>query len=96
MGFENLRACSPRTEIVFVSDDRKDSLPGAPMTTVASHRVRTQVPFLLYYGDGPVYALIQNESADKGEVNSFQSADRALVEMLVFQLQSDLGIALSD
>jgi diguanylate cyclase (GGDEF)-like protein len=94
---ERLRAYSPRTEIVLVSEERSDVLPGAPMTSVAKHRVGTHCPFLIYFGEGPAYAVVQGqpEDAEAGRTPVFQAHDRALVELLAFQLQSDLGIALT-
>jgi hypothetical protein len=94
---DRLRAYSPRTEIVLVSEERSEALPGAPMTSVAKHRVGTNCPFLIYFGEGPAYAVVQGESkdAEAGRMPIFQAHDRALVELLAFQLQSDLGIALT-
>jgi len=91
---------SPRTEIVIVREDQSETLPGAPITSVALHRVGTQDPFVIYFGAGPAYALIQNASRREGETDegvcTFQVHDRSLVEFLAFQLQSDLGIALTN
>jgi diguanylate cyclase (GGDEF)-like protein len=92
-----LRAFSPRTEIVLVSEDRGDTLPGAPMTSVATHRVGTKRPFLIYFGEGPAYAMVQDDGGltEGDSAPVFQAYDRALVELLAFQLQNDLGIALT-
>ncbi|MBW2712572.1 MAG: hypothetical protein JRC77_02365, partial [Deltaproteobacteria bacterium] len=94
---DRLRAYSPRTEVVLVSDERSEALPGAPMTSVAKHRVGTHCPFLIYFGEGPAYAVIQGDAGEgeAAETAVFQAHDRALVELLAFQLQSDLGIALT-
>ncbi len=94
---DRLRAYSPRTEIVLVSDERSEALPGAPMTNVAKHRVGTNCPFLIYFGEGPAYAAMQGDAGEGegAETAVFQAHDRALVELLAFQLQSDLGIALT-
>jgi len=91
---------SPRTEIVIVREDQSETLPGAPITSVALHRVGARDPFVIYFGAGPAYALIQKASGTQDEtgegVCTFQVHDRALVEFLAFQLQSDLGIALTN
>jgi hypothetical protein len=50
---------------------------------------------MLYYGDGPVYAMVGRDKKDaNGEQRFFHTNDRALVEHLAFQLKRDLGIPL--
>ena len=82
------------TEIVVVAEPR--SLAGSlPVTIVAPDRVGVREPFLLYYGDGPAYALVGAEKeTPEGEVPLFHTGDRTLVEHLAFQLKRDLGIPL--
>ncbi len=52
-------------------------------------------PFLVYFGDGPAYAMIGQVTADNDRAPIFQTADRALIEYLAFELQRELGILLS-
>ena len=51
----------------------------------------TPAPFLVYYGDGPAYALVRDETVDEGQTMVFQTDDPVLVEQLAFQLGRDLG-----
>jgi hypothetical protein len=52
----------------------------------------TDRPFLLYYGDGPAYAMLTDHKQTAEGLGFFHTSDRVLVEHLVFQLQRDLGI----
>ncbi len=81
-----------RTELVLVSEESFDALAGAPVTCVSPRRAKTQRPFLIYYAEGPCYALVADPDATGPEVQVFHESDRALVEQLAFQLQRDLGI----
>ncbi len=82
------------TEIVVVGE--ADEAAGAhPVTWVPPERVGVHDPFMLYYGEGPVYAMVGADKASaEGEARFFHTADRALVEHLAFQLKRDLGIPL--
>ena len=91
-GLERLRGAPTRTEIVLVDDGPADPLAGSPVTCVSPRRVGTRVPFLVYYGEGPAYALLRQREGDGGSSGVFHTADRALVEHLAFQLQRDLGM----
>ena len=64
-------------------------------TWVTPERAGIHDPFILYYGDGPVYAMVAVNKPDAdGGIPFFHTSDRALVEHLVFQLKRDLGIPL--
>lgn len=91
-GLERLRGTSTRTEIVLVDEGPADPLAGSPVTCVSPRRVGTRAPFLVYYGEGPAYALLRQRESDGGSGGIFHTADRALVEHLAFQLQRDLGL----
>lgn len=92
---ERLKGVATQTEIVFVGDGKTEALAGAPVSCVSTRRAGTRNPFLLYYGEGPAYAMVQRPvAADKGTFY-FHSSDRTLVEELAFHLQRDLGISLS-
>ena len=79
--------------------EKTDAVPAdAPVMWVTPSAVGTDRPFLLYYGDGPAYAMLTahfaRKEADSG-LGFFHTSDRVLVEHLVFQLQRDLGIPVS-
>ncbi len=94
-GLEGLRGLSPRTEIVLVGDGKPESLAGLPVTCVSARRAGTRAPFIVYFGEGPAYALVRDRNERSGSPPWFHTSDRPLVEHLAFQLQRDLGISLS-
>jgi FixJ family two-component response regulator/GGDEF domain-containing protein len=94
-GLERLRGASTRTEIVLVDEGPADPLAGSSVTCVSPRRVGTRTPFLVYYGEGPAYALLRQREGDGISTGIFHTADRALVEHLAFQLQRDLGLAVA-
>ena len=67
---------------------------GLPVTWVEPSRAGLHQPFLLYYGDGPVYAMVAADKPTAEGLPFFHTDDRALVEHLAFQLKRDLGIPL--
>jgi hypothetical protein len=93
-GLAELTERAGQTEIVVVSEGE----PGRgchPVTWVTPDRVGVHEPFMLYYGDGPVYAMVGTEkSPPEAAQPFFHTGDRALVEHLAFQLKRDLGIPL--
>jgi diguanylate cyclase (GGDEF)-like protein len=91
---ERLRGLQPRAEVVLVGDGRPDALAGTPVTCVSARRAGTRAPFVIYYGEGPAYALVRERSESQAEPPFFHTADRSLVEHLAFQLQRDLGVSL--
>jgi len=94
-GLEKLCSSDPKTEVVLVADHWEGAELGPAVTRVAPSRVGTSRPFLLYYGDGPAYALLASQRQGEKGLGLFHTSDRVLVEHLVFQLQRDLGIPLS-
>ena len=92
-GLERLRGLQPRAEVVLVGDGKAEALAGGPVTCVSARRAGTRAPFVIYYGEGPAYALIR-ERSDDGEASPFfHTSDRSLVEHLAFKLQRDLGVS---
>ena len=91
-GIEQLRGLQPRTEVVLVADEIGETLAGAPLTCVSSRRAGTRASFVVYYGEGPAYALVSDSSREGGQGGVFHTDERVLVEHLAFQLQRDLGI----
>ena len=51
-------------------------------------------PFLVYFGDGPAFAMVGQVTLAAHRAAIFQTSDRALVEHLAFDLQRELGIVL--
>jgi DNA-binding response OmpR family regulator/GGDEF domain-containing protein len=94
-GLARLSELECRTEVVVVAEADPKSHGRHGVTWVTPERAGIHDPFLLYYGDGPVYALVGREKpgADGG-LRLFHTSDRALVEHLAFQLKRDLGIPL--
>jgi hypothetical protein len=52
-------------------------------------------PFLIYYGEGPAYALVRDEKQSDGETRFFHTGDRGLVAHLAFQLQAEISVPAS-
>jgi len=92
-GLERLRGLDLGTHVVLVSDRAGDAVPGVPVTLASARAAGVSEPFVLYFGEGPAYALLRAEGESAGPL--FHTGDRALVEHLAFELQRDLGIALS-
>lgn len=108
-GLAELSALEGETEIVVLAgatdeesaplaDIDREQLGPHPITWVSRERSGSHDPFLLYYGDGPVYAMVTGSDAPGsnagGKLQFFHTADRAVVEHLAFQLKRDLGIPL--
>jgi hypothetical protein len=90
----SMRGRISRTEIVIVAEaEEQDAVPG--LSWVTKSRLDSRRPFLVYYGDGPAYALIGQVTLAAKKTPIFQTADRALVEHLAFELQRELGIHIS-
>ncbi len=94
-GLERLRDAEVHTDIVVLADLGEETSPGLPVTWMSPHRTGTRCPFLVYYGDGPAYALLRDETVDEGQTMLFQTDDPVLVEQLAFQLGRDLGVPIS-
>jgi hypothetical protein len=95
-GLEALRGVSMRTEVVLVADRKADQVAGVPVTWVSSLRAGTAAPFLIYYGEGPPYAMVRNELVEEQSTSFYHTSDPVLVEHLAFQLGHDLGISIGE
>jgi len=84
-----------RTELVLVTDERASTLAGAPVSCVAPAQIGTRRPFLVYYAEGPGYALVGEPVTGDGAALLFQTADRVTIEHLAFQLQRALGVPIT-
>jgi len=95
---ERLHGVDSRMEVVVVGDAPKTSdRPALPVTWVSPERAGTARRMLIYYGDGPAYAMLAEPGRGAGGGTRwpmFHTSDRALVEHLAFQLQRDLGVSL--
>jgi FixJ family two-component response regulator/GGDEF domain-containing protein len=94
-GIERLALAEARTELVLVADRRSDLASEDTVTWVAPTAAGTDRPFVLYYGDGPAYAMLTAHKQSAEGLGFFHTSDRVLVEHLVFQLQRDLGIPMT-
>jgi diguanylate cyclase (GGDEF)-like protein len=94
-GLDRLRGLEAGTEVVVLTDDSVDAGGGGAVTRISPGRAGTRAPFLVYYGEGPAYALVREREQRRGGVPVFHTSDRALVEQLAFQLQSELGITVA-
>ncbi len=95
-GLDALRGVSMRTEVVLVADRKADQIAGVPVTWVSSLRAGTAAPFLIYYGEGPPYAMVRNELVEEQSTSFYHTSDPVLVEHLAFQLGHDLGISIGE
>jgi diguanylate cyclase (GGDEF)-like protein len=93
-GLARLRTLKTKTEIMLVGEDRDLAEESGAVTCVPSHRAGTDRPFALYYGEGPVYAMVTAHRPGSDGMRLFHTDDRSLVEHLAFQLQKDLGLPL--
>lgn len=94
-GLARLDPAQTRTELVVVTDGRAEALTGVPVTCAAPQQIGSRRPFLLYYAEGPAYALVGEPGAAGDAATLFQTADRVLVEHLAFQLQRALGVPIA-
>ena len=86
------RGC--RTEIVLLAEvDEPSSAPN--LTWVTKSSLDPRRPFLVYFGDGPAFAMVGQVTLAEACAPLFQTADRALVEHLAFELQRELEILIS-
>jgi hypothetical protein len=89
-----IRGHNTQTEIVLLGEGvERDANP--QVTWITKSSLDSRRPFLVYYGEGPAFAMIGAVNAAADSTPIFQTADRALVEHLAFELQRELGILLS-
>jgi len=90
----DIRGHETRTEIIVLAEGAdRDANP--QVTWIAKSALDSRRPFVVYYGDGPAYAMIGSTLVPQANAPIFQSADRSLVEFLAFELQHELGILIS-
>ncbi len=83
-----------RIEVVLIAKaEAPDASPYLTWSTKSG--LNSRRPFLVYFGDGPAYAMIGQATAADDRARVFQTADRALIEHLAFELQRELDIPMS-
>ncbi len=83
-----------RSEIILLAEgEERESNPH--VTWVSKSGLDSRRPFLVYFGDGPAYAMVGQLKLAAARAAIFQSSDRALVEFLAFELGRELEIVLS-
>jgi DNA-binding response OmpR family regulator/GGDEF domain-containing protein len=94
-GLQRLSEFEHETEVLVLTDLDRSKLNEHPVTWISPDSSGDPDPFMLYYGDGPVYAIVTGrEPSESGDLRLFHTADRAVVEHLAFQVKRDLGIPL--
>lgn len=89
-----LRDHPGKTEIVLLAEGEARD-PHPRVTWVGKSGLDSRRPFLVYFGDGPAYAMVGQITLAASRAALFQTADRALVEHLAFELQRELGVVLA-
>ena len=91
---EDIRHQPTETEIILLAEGEVRE-PTPQVTWIAKSGLDSRRPFLVYFGDGPAYAMVGQVTLAAARAAIFQTSDRALVEYLAFELQRELGITLS-
>ena len=91
---EEIRNQPTETEIILLAEGEvREAHP--QVTWIAKSGLDSRRPFLVYFGEGPAYAMVGQITLAAARAAIFQTSDRALVEHLAFELQRELGIRLS-
>lgn len=91
---EDIRHQPTETEIILLAEGEVRE-PTPQVTWIAKSGLDSRRPFLVYFGEGPAYAMFGQVTLVAARAAIFQTSDRALVEYLAFELQRELGITLS-
>ncbi len=94
-GLEALRDVPTRAELVIVTDGNRPSYLKPGISWVSPDRAPGLPPCIIYYGDGPAYAMIREEGRNGSPARLFHTDDRGLVEHLAFRLQEELSLPLT-
>jgi diguanylate cyclase (GGDEF)-like protein len=86
-----LRAGDSAAHLVLVAE-RGALATELPVTWAPPARVGTDAAFLVYFGEGPPYALLREGDPAAKEPALYHSSDPVLVEHLAFQLGHELGV----
>jgi diguanylate cyclase (GGDEF)-like protein len=90
-GLAALRPGDPSVHLVLIAE-RGTLATELPVTWAPPARVGTDASFLVYFGEGPPYALLREHSAEAKEGALYHTSDPVLVEHLAFQLGHELGV----
>ena len=90
-GLQALRPGDPSAHLVLVAE-RGALATELPVTWAPPARAGTDASFLVYFGEGPPYALLRERSQESKEVALYHTSDPVLVEHLAFQLGHELGV----
>ena len=91
---EEIRNQPTETKIILLAEGEvREATP--QVTWIAKSGLDSRRPFLVYFGEGPAYAMVGQVTLAAARAAIFQTSDRALVEHLAFELQRELGISLS-
>lgn len=91
---DDLEGHTTRTEIVVLAAG-VERAQSPEIHFVKKSPLDARRPFVVYFGDGPAYAMVGQVDVVASRAPIFQTADRSLVEHLAFQLQRELGILVS-
>jgi len=89
-GLRGLNPAEPAPHLVLIAD-RQAVDTELPVTWIAPERTGTDAAFLVYFGEGPPYALL-HEGAAGAAAAVYHSSDPVLVEHFAFQLGHELGV----
>ena len=90
-GLAALRPGEPSAHVVLVAE-RGALATELPVTWAPPARTGTDASFLVYFGEGPPYALLRESSPAPHDVALYHTSDPVLVEHLAFQLGHELGV----
>ena len=91
-GLESLSGLPSGAEIAVIAEGEKPTQVDPDVSWVSPRRTPGVPPFVIHFGDGPAYALVQEESEAGAEPRLFHTQDRGLVEHLAFRLQRELSL----
>jgi len=91
-GLEALRGLPLRTDLAVITDGERLEIDSPAVNWVAPRGAVDLPPCLFHYGDGPVYALVCEETRSGQRPRLFHTNDRDLVEHLAFRLQEELAL----
>jgi DNA-binding response OmpR family regulator/GGDEF domain-containing protein len=89
-----IRGRLSRTEIILLAEGEERE-PCPHLTWVSKSSLDPRRPFVMYFGDGPAFAMVGQVTLAAARAPIFLTSDRALVEYLTFELQRELAIPLS-
>jgi DNA-binding response OmpR family regulator len=89
-GFDARRTAESATDVVVVGAAAGRRSSEERVAYVSPERLPECPPFAIHYGDGPPYALVCAERAERDGLRLFHTNDRETVEALAFRLQREL------